>query len=451
MRFKTPLETMRGTVAVIGRAILEGSEYLPTRNYAAALATTAAPKDYLGQLNAVYDNFVRKWRYVKDPAHKELVTRSPEASYRLVMAGDGVGVGLGRGAGDCDCATIAIGSQLQSIGFPVRIATSASPNSLSGPMFGHVFAQAYVPKIGWVTVDPVLHPFRPFGSTAPHSRMAFWDLHGRLLGYTGNVSGLSGTDNKGEEMRTFDPWTDYSGLYGIGADDGNGSEPMDWERVGLADWGYLSPQMGMIDGDQVPQIMAEVTPDEFGLARTPMIELSPEDYRYMSVVGTPYDGMLGLGDDGDVYTYDGFSGFFKRLRRWAKKKIRKVRRRIRRGLTKVLRKLPGGKYLIKIAKKIRKVAMKIVKPLAKFVGKYAAKLAPIAALIPGYGPAIAAGLHTAGKIANLMNKWNVKIVGKTGVRDIFSKNKSNIKGLQRDLAIAAKKLKAKKRARRRRR
>jgi hypothetical protein len=450
MRFKTPLETMRGTVAVIGRAILDGSEYLPTRNYAASLATTAAPKDYLGQLNAVYDNFVRKWRYVKDPAHKELVTASPEASYRLVMAGDGVGVGLGRGAGDCDCATIAIGSQLQSIGFPVRIATTAAPGAMAGPMFGHVFAQAFVPKIGWVTVDPVLHPFRPFGATAPHSRVAFWDLNGKLLGYNGNVSGLSGSDKLegSDKMRTFGPWTDYSGLYGIGDD--SGSDPLDWEAVGLSNWGYLSPEMGMIDGDEVPHLMAEVTPDEFGLARTPMIELSPDDYRYMKVMRTPYDGMLGLGDDGDVYTYDGFSGLFKRLRRWAKKKVAKVRRRIRSGLTKVLRKLPGGKYLIKIAKKIRKVAMKIVRPLAKFVGKYAAKLAPIAALIPGYGPAIAAGLHTAGKIANLMNKWDVKIVGKTGVRDIFSKNKSNIKGLQRDLAIAAKKLKAKKVARRRR-
>jgi len=441
---------MKGTVRVIGRAILEGAEYLPIRNYAAALATTAPPKDYLGQLNAVYDNFIKKWRYVKDPAHKELVTASPEASFRLVMAGDGVGVGLGKGAGDCDCATIAIGSQLQSIGFPVRIATSASPKALSGPMFGHVFAQAFVPKIGWVTVDPVLHPFRPFGATAPHSRVAFWNLNGELLGYTGNVSGLSGTE-EGKTMQTFDPWTDYSGLYGIGADDDDGSDPQDWETVGLADWGYLSPQMGMISGDEIPQIMAEVTPDEFGMARTPMIELSPEDYQYMSVMKTPYDGMLGLGDDGDVYTYDGFSGLFKRLRRWAKKKIRKVRRRIRRGLTKVLRKLPGGKYLIKIARKVRKVAMKIVKPLARFVGKYAKKLAPIAALIPGYGPAIAAGLHTAGKIANLMNKWQVKVVGKKGVRDIFSKKKSNIKGLQRDLAIAAKKLKSRKRVRRRRR
>lgn len=440
------MDTMRGTVRVIGQAILEGAEYLPIRNYAAALATTAPPKDYLGQLNAVYDNFVKKWRYVKDPAHKELVTRSPEASFRLVMAGDGVGVGLGRGAGDCDCATIAIGSQLQSIGFPVRIATTADPKALSGPMFGHVFAQAFVPKIGWITVDPVLHPFRPFGATAPHSRVAFWGLDGRLLGYNGNVSGLSGSDFEGsEEMQPFRPWTDYSGFYGIGDDDGY--DPQDWETVGLSNWGYLSPQMGMINGDQIPQIMAEVTPDEFGLARTPMIELSPEDYQHMRVMRRPYDGMLGLGDDGDVYQYDGFAGLFKRLRRWAKKKVQKVRKRIRSGLRKVLKKLPGGKYLLKIAGKIRKVAMKIVKPLAKFVGKYAAKLAPIAALIPGYGPAIAAGLHTAGKIAGLMNKWGVKVVGKSGVRDIFSPKKANIKGLQRDLAEAAKKLKHRRGAR----
>jgi hypothetical protein len=44
----------------------------------------------------------------------------------------------------------------------------------------------------------------------------------------------------------------------------------------------------------------------------------------------------------------------------------------------------------------------------KFVGKYASKLAPIAALIPGYGTAIAGALYTAGKIAKVMQQFDVK-------------------------------------------
>ena len=87
--------------------------------------------------------------------------------------------------------------------------------------------------------------------------------------------------------------------------------------------------------------------------------------------------------------------------------------------------------------------MKIVKPLVKFVGKYASKLAPIAALIPGYGPAIAAGLKIAGKVANAMNKYGVKIAGKVGqVRTLVSKDPEAIKRMQKELAIEAQKLKA---------
>lgn len=252
-------------------------------------------------------------------------------------------------------------------------------------------------------------------------------------------------------METLNTYKDYSGLFGFAGVDEAG-EPEPWETVGLSEWGYLSPTMGMIDGDQIPELMVEVSPDMNGLARTPMIELSPEDYKYVQVVGMPYDGMLGLGDDSEIYAYDGLSGFFKRMFRKVRKKVKKLARKIGRGLKNVIRKLPGGKWLLKIAGKIRKIAMKIVRPLAKFVGKYAAKLAPIAALIPGYGPAIAAGLHMAGKIGRLMTKYGVKVVGKKGkVRDLFSKRPKNIKIMQKELASEARKLQRRKRLSRSRR
>jgi hypothetical protein len=102
------------------------------------------------------------------------------------MAGDGVGVGFGKGAGDCDCATVALGAELESIGFRTRLATTAPVNRGPGSLFSHVFIQALVPKVGWITVDPVLHPREPFGATAKNSRIAYWDLDGNLLGYNGN-------------------------------------------------------------------------------------------------------------------------------------------------------------------------------------------------------------------------------------------------------------------------
>lgn len=177
---------MHETIRQIGSAIRRASVYPPIRNYAAAIASTARPKDFVGQLKAVYDDFTRRWRYVRDPVSKELLTASPEAIWRLTMAGDGIGVGAGYGAGDCDCVTTALGAVLEAIGFNTRIATTSPINSPPGRLFGHVFIQARVPKFGWVTVDPVLHPVRNFGAITPHSRIAFWNLDGQMLGYKGN-------------------------------------------------------------------------------------------------------------------------------------------------------------------------------------------------------------------------------------------------------------------------
>ena len=120
-------------------------------------------------------------------------------------------------------------------------------------------------------------------------------------------------------------------------------------------------------------------------------------------------------------------------------------KKIKKGIRKVISKIPGGKFLLKIADKIHKVAMKFVKPLMKFVGKYASKLAPFAAIIPGFGPAIAAGLHVAGKIAQVYNKFSkvVKIVGKVGqARTLVAKNPADLKAMQAELAAAARRLQA---------
>lgn len=442
-------DQMRETIRLIGRAIRAGSRYLPTRNLAAAWATEAGPKDYLGQANCIYKNFLSRWRYVKDPLTRELVTASPEASFRLVMAGDGVGVGRGRGAGDCDCATVALGSLYEAVGFPVRIATIAKPTAPPGPLMDHVYPEVDVPRIGWIPADPVIHPRGGFGDSPPASRKVVYSLEGDIIEYSGNLGSLLGQEGTAMSPDVWQrpPWRtygqdsqDYS--YGFFGEDGDGIPLQEWETVGLAGFGYLSPMMG----DMATDIPVEVGPDQTmfysGLARTPMIELSPEDYRYMQASGgRPYEGMMGLGDDGEQYVYDGLGGFFKRLFRRIKKGVKKIAKKVKRGIRKVrkgfqkvlkkgfsvvrkiggrirkgiravVKRLPGGKALIKIAGKIRKVAMKVVRPAMKFVGRYASKIAPIARFIPGYGPAIAAGLRVAGRVAKVYNAYDAARRGK---------------------------------------
>lgn len=440
------LDQMRETIRIIGSAIQDGAKYLPIRNHAAALATTAEPKDYLGQLNAVYDSFVKNWRYVKDPFGHELVTRSPNALYNLVIGGgpNDPGIGRGKGAGDCDDATAALGAQLMSIGFPIRIAVTSNPGSKPGPYFSHVFAQASVPGVGWISVDPVPHPVHGLGYTPVNSRIAHYDLNGNLLDYSGNVRGLLGDlTQEVNEMETqlipdvtmIPDWGPSVGLAGY--DDGQ--EPLDWRQHVLKDFGIYSEHLGIMSGEGL-NLAAEVeyirAPDGSYVARTPMLELAPDDYAFVRQYKFVPHGTMALGDNGEIYRYEysGLGGFFKRLFKKAKSVVKKVASKVGGAVKKVLKKIPGGKYLVKLGEKVWKIANKFVKPLIKFVGKYAAKLAPVAALIPGYGPAIAAGLYTAGRVANLMTKYGVDLVGEKGkTRKLKFKSGQSAKDFQKAL------------------
>lgn len=446
---------MRETLRRIGSSIRAASVYPPIRNHAAAVASTAPPKDFIGQLKAVYRDFIDRWRYVKDPASRELVTSSPEAIWRLTMAGDGVGVGLGKGAGDCDCATVALGSMLEAIGFPVRLGTTAGVNARPGRLFSHVFIQAHAPKMGWITLDPVLHPKRGFGEVAYHSRIAWWDLDGNPIAQKGNYLGDDTEDNMAMPANTNIEWWQDVGM-GAATDD-DMTEPVEWSSYGLSDWGWVKAPdgtpvsavglYGYIDGASLGGLCAEVDYNDTwdygaGTYRTPMLELAVDDYQYLAKHGKPYDGMLALGDTGEPYVYDGLSGWFKKVFKKVKKAVKKVAGKIKKGVKKLLKKTKIGRWLIKVGGKLKKIAMKIVKPLVKFVGKYAAKLAPIAAIIPGYGTAIAGALMAAGKVANLMQKYGVFTSGKKGkVRTLGFKNPKHSKKFFKRVKEEAEKMK----------
>ena len=121
---------------------------------------------------------------------------------------------------------------------------------------------------------------------------------------------------------------------------------------------------------------------------------------------------MALGDDGDIYQFQrmpGYQnlGFFKKIFRAVGRGIKKGVKWVGSKAKKLISKLPGGKYLIRLYDKAHKVAMKIVKPLAKIVGKAAGPLSKVAAFIPGYGPVVAGALHKAGRIAKVLEKTGV--------------------------------------------
>ena len=289
---------MRATIRLIGDSILAGSQYFPTRNLAAKYATRAAPKDYLGQAAEIFKGFVNRWRYVRDPRIKELVTASPEASFRLVMAGDGIGVGEGLGAGDCDCATIALGSLLESTGFPVRIATVANPNAPPGELMEHVYPEVYVPNIGWIASDPVMWPKRGFGSPPPHSRKVVYSLGGDILLSNGNLGGIL---MKEPAIWRRPEWATYRG-FGEVSDIGTGRPA----PCAVKGFGSLVTRWGYIPGERLGGISAE-TPRQ--VDKTPILEIGPEEFEYTQYMGEPPIGCTAIDQFGSVYSYDGMGCF----------------------------------------------------------------------------------------------------------------------------------------------
>jgi hypothetical protein len=407
-RYKVPSAkaAQKLTIKLVAKCIRDSSSYLPIRNLAAAIATRAAPKDYLGQVREIYKDFLNRWRYVKDTYGVETLAASPRAVFHLVMGGDGRGVGGGKGAGDCDDAACAIGGLLAAIGMPVRIVTSRNPARTSG-LFSHIFVQCHVPGNGWISVDPVGHPYHGFAWTPPHSAIALWDIQGQQIAGDDLLGSLGGEDDSMYygygQLGSSDQYRwEERPVYATG-----GENPLPWDVYGLAGFGSYVDSMGYI-GDGRGYLI-EVDDDNAvggGYVRTPMLELAPGPYELLNKHNIVLDGTMALGDDGAVYEYDGFAGFFKKL---FKKTVGKVAKKVIGGAQKLIGKTKVGRAIIKLKNRILRTGLKIVKPILKVVGKWAPRLAPIAGMIPGVGPVIAGYLVAAGTAAKLAEKYGVEI------------------------------------------
>lgn len=233
-----------------------------------------------------------------------------------------------------------------------------------------------------------------------------------------------------------DPRFDLLTLSGAGMED-DGQELSPWDKHVFLGFGSEVKRLGYIDAPG--NLAVEVYNDDLlgdGTVRTPMLEVSPNDYEYVQTVGFAYPGMMAVSDVGNVYQYDGLSGLFKRIAKGLKKVAKKTIGRVRKGVRKVIAKTKVGRALIKISDKVMSVAMKIVKPLAKFVGKWAMKLAPVAALIPGIGPAISGAMLAAGAIGKAIDKYGA-IIEDVIVVDEKTGKKKKVKKLKVDPAKQA--------------
>ena len=483
-------EQLKTTIRLIGKAIRDGSLYPPLRHLAAKTATRAAPKDYWGQIQQIYDAIIyRLWRYVYDPPDAEWLALSGLPIFKMILnGGEGPNKNGSRGYGDCDDITIGAGSLLRSLNMDLRIATTAPPNSPH--IFNHVFLMVKPPRSKkWLAFDPVIYP-KPnhgVGQMVQHDRIAFWDLEGNLIAKSGKFPPrfedimalygddhsnsvdyhmVSGDDSKMQRPQTYNTrrpnyhdFEDYSAMFGddalFGDDTPDENNQFEMEHAarnlpdfsihGILGFGSYAGMMGCKTGADMPHIMAEYDESDMigntGLVRTKHFEMSPDDYDYMLRTGQPKVGALSLADDGDVYEWQKrpgeLGGIWKKLGRAVVKGAKKVVGVVKKPIKKLFMRTKFGRKLWKVGGKLYNTALKVTKFLIKKVGPIAEQIAPVAALIPGVGPIIAGGLLIVGRVAAVLKKYDIPIdeMGRPQ-----PKNKEQARVVARELAKEGRRL-----------
>lgn len=130
------------TVEYIKALIRSGAKdfYVRQKAIDILLERGVTPKDYRGEIKALYEWVQQNVRYTKDPFRVEVL----HSARRMLQLR----------AGDCDDMTILLGAMLEAIGHPVRIVL-AGPDSLRPRLFTHVYLEAY-DKGRWIPLDPTM-------------------------------------------------------------------------------------------------------------------------------------------------------------------------------------------------------------------------------------------------------------------------------------------------------
>lgn len=110
------------------------------------------PKDYFGEIKALFEWVQQYIRYTKDPFRVEVL----HSARRM----------LELRAGDCDDMTILLGAMLESVGHPVRLVL-IGPDLLKPRLFTHIYLEAFH-QGHWISLDATM-PY-PMG-WAPRTRV----------------------------------------------------------------------------------------------------------------------------------------------------------------------------------------------------------------------------------------------------------------------------------------
>jgi len=133
------------TAAHIGRLIAEGAKDFRVRRTAidVLIRRGVRPKDYAGEIEALFEWVQRHVRYTRDTVRVEVL----HSARRMLQLR----------AGDCDDFSILLGALLESIGHPVRLVLTG-PDPRRPRLFSHVYVEAFC-RDRWISLDATMpHP-----------------------------------------------------------------------------------------------------------------------------------------------------------------------------------------------------------------------------------------------------------------------------------------------------
>lgn len=186
-------------LATMGKVAQDTANTWTMHEWARRLAAQAGHRDYLGQLKALYDGILSRWRYVME--NGEWVAGTPRAllgnvlglSYQQPHADPTrcrveavAATPQTRGFGDCDDVSALCAAGALALGFEpsFRVARGA---------ISHVSTIVKIPGGRQVSIDPVGHPHYPFGWAVPSDKVEIYTLSGQpaLVQPTKELSGMS--------------------------------------------------------------------------------------------------------------------------------------------------------------------------------------------------------------------------------------------------------------------
>lgn len=134
---------------------IDGKKRPAIRELAACLVEDLPPKDYLGEVHALWLFVLEQIRYLRDTCDVEVLHYAEQV--------------LERGQGDCDDKSILLAAMLEAIGHPTRfVAVGFQTGWLSHVIVETLMGDNPADDNSWFPLDAT--EARPFGWTPPYVR-----------------------------------------------------------------------------------------------------------------------------------------------------------------------------------------------------------------------------------------------------------------------------------------